>query len=162
MKVRTITYGLSLNDTDFQEDGRLQEKLSVAASRLEQIRTKVTDNGYEVQTSRICFNRLEDWLILSTFTEQLTYLSSIIDKYPIFNIVSLGCCDTVSYINMCTDFLLVSPKFNCSVNLPMSPEDGIYTLPDHQKCLAAANVCVKLSKWDITGGANFRYVLVMV
>ena len=158
MKIRALTYGISLTFADFDNHGALGKRFEGAASNLSRVVALVVADGYEVQTVRFSLNRLEDWLDLNHFEEQLTVLAGIIAKCGVASHVALGCCTTVQYIELIPRFLSFSSKFNCSAHIPMKPLDDIYTIPDSSVCAAAAKVSLALSTLG-DGTENFRFCI---
>ena len=157
MRIRTITYGLRISAEDFTAHGEnLLRKISIAVSNLGSVKDKLIAMGYEVQTLRISFNKLEEWLDSRDYLEQADILVSVLSKFEIVNLVSLGCGTTLEYISLIPQLLGKCQKFVSSVHLPMGTEQA-FTIPDYDICLAAANVCLQLSTLEASGGANFRF-----
>ena len=157
MKIRTITYGMRVEIADFHNNGqKLLSKIRFASLNLSQVRSKLIEIGYDIQTLRLSFNQLEDWLDLSGYENKMGILISVLEQFESINLISLGCCSTINYIHTIPNLLSMSPKFVSSVHLPMDSMNT-FTIPDYSKCLAAANVCLQLSTLEESGGANFRF-----
>ena len=156
MKIRALTYGMSLTCDDFEKVEVLEKKFEKACSNLSNVVAAVTADGYEVQTVRFSFNRLEDWLDLSKYEKQLTALAGIIATCGVASHVALGCCTTVPYIQLVPRFLTFSSKFNVSAHIPQCGDP--YTVPDSAICAAAAKVCLQLSAVG-DGSENFRFCI---
>lgn len=160
MKIRTVTYGVSLALTDFDEQAsECLTKLEVAASKLKFIVENLTSGGYDVQTSRLSFNRVEDWLDLNKYEEQLKIIADAADRFGV-NIISLGSVTTTKYVPFIPKFFEFSDKFFCAVQSSMGA-DGIYEVPDFELCVEASKVCLEMSKFHgkMSGENNFRFCI---
>lgn len=162
MKIRALTYGISLALTDFDENCKddLVKRFEVAKKNLTLALDKLNADGYEVQTVRLSFNRIEDWLDLVNYEQQMIFLSALVDKCDVASHVALGCCSSASYISLIPKLFSYNSKFNGSVHIPMESEDGVYTLPDANVCAEAAKVALHLSTLgDGNGTENFRFCI---
>jgi uncharacterized protein len=163
MKIRALTYGISLSLGDFvslSSKDDLVKKFEVAKINLTLALSRLSADGYEVQTVRLSFNRIEDWLDLSNYNEQLVLLAKLVDMCDVASHVGLGCCTTAAYIHLIPKMFTYSPKFNGSVHIPMHSVDGLYTIPDANICAEAAKVALHLSTLgDGNGTENFRFCI---
>jgi len=160
MKVRTVTYGVSLDPSDFENNGiKCQNKLEKSAKNLKFIVDNLIAGGYDVQTSRMTFNKIEDWLDLDKYKIQLEIIADIANKHNI-NIISLGSVTTTKYVPFIPKFFDISNKFFCAVQSSMG-SDGIYDVPDYELCIEAAKVCLEMSRFNgnETGESNFRFCI---
>jgi len=159
MKIRALTYGLSLCASDFAVENHdaLRARFDAVTKNIESISAKLVADSYEVQTVRLSLNRIEDWLVLSTIETQLSLLSELLEKCSRVCIVALGCCTTQAYIEVVPKLLAFNQKFSCSALIPSSADDGAYTLPDTSICVAAARACLQLS--TVGDCENFRFCI---
>mmetsp|Transcript_28751 Transcript_28751/g.27542 ORF Transcript_28751/g.27542 Transcript_28751/m.27542 type:complete len:425 (+) Transcript_28751:55-1329(+) len=132
MKVRTITIGIEVNSNDFIElDGiyPLAQKLKLAKNSLKSIDLSLTSSGYEVQTQRISFNSLEEWLIDSN--KDIAYHINIIEilvqllTLNSIEFCSIGCCSSLFAISILPQILAKSEKLYCSVLFKKTDIDHI-------------------------------------
>ena len=61
-KVRTITAFVALEPFDFEGDG-LERKIGRCSSLLRDVETRLSADGYEIQTLRVATNPFGEWLI---------------------------------------------------------------------------------------------------
>ena len=128
-KVRTITAFVALEPFDFEGDG-LERKIGRCSSLLRDVETRLSADGYEIQTLRVASNPFGEWLIPSNREEDISKsemevivsrlegLNSILGKYDI-NFCSLGpslCPKHTTAI--CPLIVSFSPgRFSCSANI---------------------------------------------
>jgi len=161
MKIRALTYGISLSLDDFVcNKDALVKRFEVAKRNLSLALARLNADGYEVQTVRLSFNRIEDWLDLNTYEEQMVLIAELVDRCDVASHVALGCCTTAAYIPLIPKLFTYSNKFNGSVHISMQSQDGVYTLPDFNICAEAAKVALHLSTLgDGNGTENFRFCI---
>lgn len=150
MKIRTITIGIELKSEDFLELNGilpLAKKLELAKISLNTISLSLTSAGYEVQTHRISFNSLEEWLIDNN--KNIEYHINIIEilvqllTLNSIDFCSIGCCSSLFAISILPKILVVSEKLYCSVLFKKTDIDNI--TPDLNLIRKASETLLEVS-----------------
>ena len=113
-RVRTITFFLTLADSDFSNPAHLDSKVKASADFLRKAQQTIQAAGYEVQTTRIATTPFPNWI-----DEDLRYIH-ILDSMLARNNIefcSVGPADTANEISICHDIIQSSSRFSCSANL---------------------------------------------
>lgn len=145
-KIRTITSFVAIESRDFEGDG-LERKIGRCSSLLRDVETRLSSDGYEIQTLRVATNPFGEWLVPSNDEEDLSEreiavivwrlegLNSVLGKYDI-NFCSLGPSMSPKHTTtICPLIVSFSPgRFSCSANIDAC---------DVASAMAAAT-CVKL------------------
>ncbi len=180
MKIRTVTFFLTLNVSDFEGTAtNLSDKFDDAAKSISYIENKLQEEGYELQTKRMTFNSWTEWLpplqqtaennknkynkeeVFNSIKPYLTTVSNQLSRIDI-GFCSLGSCNNINHISLIPDILNHSPRFNCNVRLSSNSHDNgdgnsvSVIAADNVTCIAAANACLEVHRLCGDNG-NFRY-----
>ena len=179
MKIRTVTYFVALNSSDFANENTdlctLSSKLGDARKVLDLAEKNLCELGYEVQTKRVTLNSFEDWLdvegeglVIDNIDRNkgnglvLQKLDTILQEQGI-NFCSLGEARSDAAIKMTPALLHFSKRFNTSVCI----DSGTSTTstvwdrrvsPSQQKCLLAAEATREIHRIEGDTG-NFRFTV---
>jgi uncharacterized protein (UPF0210 family) len=179
MKIRTVTYFVALESSDFDgQDTSLctaSSKLSDAVKALDLAEEKLCELGYELQTKRVTFNSFEHWLNVEgegldvKDVDQtsgnglvLQRLDALLQEHGI-NFCSLGEARSDAGIRMTPALLHFSKLFNTSVCID-SGTTGNSTVwerrvcPNQQTCLLAAEAAREIHRLEGDSG-NFRFTV---
>ena len=151
MKVRTITLSIEVQPDDFVEKNGVYPiglKLEEAKRSLDRIATSLRAASYDVQTLRVAFNSLEEWLVAGT-REAAYYVTvvQILVKHLIAHSIdfcSIGCCSTLEALGLVPALLAVSDRLYCSALFKKSAEHDI--APDLSLIRQAAKSMLAVSE----------------
>ena len=149
----------------------LRNKFIHAKIVLKALQQLLVEEGYEVQTMRVSFNRVEDGLVGADNStadgnrlrvQCVNAIVAILDELEI-NFCSLGCVTTLQCVPFLPDLLQISPKLNSSVLIPRvssvsnnsSGTDSDGVVPDRAMCYAAAAAAMKISELSQDGNFHF-------
>jgi uncharacterized protein (UPF0210 family) len=152
-RIRTITAFILLEPRDFAASAVLETKVSDCCSFLFNLRQKLSDSGYTVQTIRIATNPFGQFLTDDCGElrgDRIRLLDAILEKHRV-DFCSLGSAQSVSEIRHCVSIIASSPRFSCSA-----------IVSDLVSAQATAKVILELSQRDtpafLDGGlGNFRF-----
>lgn len=156
MKIRAITIGILIQFEDFDiradtqqnPENRFQtctlfNKIKTAKEYLLRIKQHLELHDYEVQTTRICFNSIEEWLPLENWQEFIKLLLNVIEYHDI-GFCSLGNCQMPSYIEILPSILAISERISASITFNVEDTDSIRIAPSYDNCLLAAKASIEL------------------
>lgn len=157
MKIRAVTLGLSLTLQDFLQTNLLVEKLQFAEQSLSTAKKSLEAAEYEVQTTRIALNSLDDWLLPLLqhpdweIGKALDLLKAEVEKTSV-QFCSVGQCTSKESIAILPTVLAKSSLFSGSVGVTC----GETLIPDYEQCKRAAEVCLQVVRNSGQLG-NFHY-----
>lgn len=162
MKIRAITIGLSLTSKDFETREQLQslqQQFLLAKQHVNQIQLALEAQGYQVQTTRICFNSFEDWLLPLLESSQFSLESIItsLDQLLItanFDFCSIGNANTIKGIKLIPSIFAFSNRLSCSALTSNEISDAI--APNLEFCQTVSKICIELHQ-QYGDLANFRF-----
>jgi uncharacterized protein (UPF0210 family) len=159
MKIRVITLGLTLTQSDFNGDEKVspvQAKIKEASATLKAVRKCLQDAGYEVKGMKLALNSLEDWLPnggdgasgasgsidSDTAMDLLRRLDSILNDNDILS-CSLGNCSNISSLAVIPRILALSHRFCCSFQILQA---GKGQPPEFLTCSAVAECILNIGR----------------
>lgn len=188
MRIRALTYFLSISESDFTSEtsetgssSPLDGLFDDAKAALERASKSLCSVGYDVQTLRITLNPFETWLNTDEWgfdcesvdengdtvalpgrnKSMLLAVEAQLTRIGI-NFCSLGGVSSDNAIRCIPDVLAMSPKFSCSASINSNKDDdapySIAVAPEMGKCLLAAQTCLDVAQ-RVGNLGNFRYAV---
>lgn len=153
-KIRTITFFAS-----FFEDARvkeLDELLVQAKESIKQLSEELENEKIVVQTKRLSFNCVDEWLDNITSaksTKLLDYITNPENGFDIFDFINIGCVRSSKNLKEVAKVLEKYPTLSCSVKF----DDAL----DRNKAETCAEIIKEIGNSSALGNFNFCVSSVM-
>eukprot|EP01038_Epipyxis_sp_PR26KG_P006746 gene6746-9241_t len=172
MKIRAITFGLSLDANDFTTinikydsaniaDCPLEKKFNKANEILNSLTMGLNKMGFDVQTIRISLNPIDEWLS-DPFNDllSLNIIQQIVSQLEKISIkfCSISFSIISNYIHLIPSILALSNIFSASIQFDGSVSDssGILVSPNFTDCQKAADTSLQIFE-KLGDLGNFRF-----
>jgi len=116
VKVRTITAFFHFDASDFSVNDVLDNKIAEMMQKLQKVKQRLVDGGYEVQTIRLASNPFGEWMDIEDFSNQLKKLVECLERHQI-QAFSVGPARNEREILVCPEIVTASPALYCSADL---------------------------------------------